>query len=398
MPVYRLNLFGFLASKELQTEAEKYGEKAGNMGFWDQRTALEWTGKNIGYFGGDPSNITVGGYSAGAHSAFHQLAHELYFVPDDKAVIRRSICWSNSPGVQPRTVSQHQDQFDELLSALKIPLSLSAEEKLKKLRAKSIHELVDVQESLKISEFRATSDDAFVSKSLMANINSGDFGRRMKSRGIRFMNGECRDEHNLYQTWRTPSQSYDAVRTRLIGDYPQAIVDRLMHHYCGESKTLPSWAKDWQDLFGRMYADMQVHHLERGFHQGLEKGGLTFGKDVLRYRFDWRAKCVDSFFPPEWGVTHATDMAIWYWGLDYGSGLSDEDKEVLRPWNKAFAAFVRGEDADWGASSIKEMKRLRSDGKTDIWIDDQWEEGLKVWDLVNGDASAGLVGWIRSKL
>lgn len=93
MPGYRLNLFGFLSGEELQDEAERDGEAAGNMGFWDQRAALEWTAQHIGHFGGDPSNITVGGYSAGAHSAFHQLAHELYFVPDEQAVIKRTIMW-----------------------------------------------------------------------------------------------------------------------------------------------------------------------------------------------------------------------------------------------------------------------------------------------------------------
>lgn len=93
MPGYRLNLFGFLASAELQHEAESDGECAGNMGFWDQRVALEWTANNVGFFGGDAGNITVGGYSAGAHSAFHQLAHELYFVPENEAVIRRIIMW-----------------------------------------------------------------------------------------------------------------------------------------------------------------------------------------------------------------------------------------------------------------------------------------------------------------
>lgn len=93
MPGYRLNLFGFLSSKELHAEAQKDGECAGNMGFWDQRAALEWTAKNVGFFGGDADNITIGGYSAGSHSTFHQLAHELYFVPDDKAVIKRAIMW-----------------------------------------------------------------------------------------------------------------------------------------------------------------------------------------------------------------------------------------------------------------------------------------------------------------
>lgn len=38
-PAYRLNLFGFLACKEL---IEEGGEGALNLGFWDQRLALEY--------------------------------------------------------------------------------------------------------------------------------------------------------------------------------------------------------------------------------------------------------------------------------------------------------------------------------------------------------------------
>ena len=76
-PAYRLNAFGFLASAELQHEAAAGGHAAGNMGFWDQRLALEWTHANVGDFGGNAGNITVGGYSAGSYSTFQQLAHEL---------------------------------------------------------------------------------------------------------------------------------------------------------------------------------------------------------------------------------------------------------------------------------------------------------------------------------
>lgn len=65
MPAYRLNVFGFLASREL-LQASGHEAYAGNLGFWDQRLALEWTYKNISCFGGDASNITVGGYSAGS--------------------------------------------------------------------------------------------------------------------------------------------------------------------------------------------------------------------------------------------------------------------------------------------------------------------------------------------
>lgn len=68
MPAYRVNVFGFITSRELEAEAEKHGESVGNMGFWDQRTALEWTAKHISFFGGNAKNITVGGYSAGKHT------------------------------------------------------------------------------------------------------------------------------------------------------------------------------------------------------------------------------------------------------------------------------------------------------------------------------------------
>lgn len=64
-PAYRLNLIGFLASQEIEEEAQKNKEHVGNFGFWDQRLALEWTYKNISYFGGDAANITVAGLSAG---------------------------------------------------------------------------------------------------------------------------------------------------------------------------------------------------------------------------------------------------------------------------------------------------------------------------------------------
>lgn len=290
--------------------------------------------------------------------------------------------------MQPRTPADHQAQFEELLTALGIPLSLTAEEKLAKLRSVSAEELVDVQNKLKISEFRATTDNAFVSADLLANINRGDFGKRMKKRGMKLMNGECRDEHNLYEAWRTPAATFDAVRTRLIGDYPEAVVDKLMLHYCGEGKSLPPGVKGWQDLFGRIYADMQVHHLERGFHRALQLGGLEFGKDVLRYRFNWRAECVDGIFPREWGVTHATDMAIWFWGLDYGEGLLEAEKQLLAPWNKVFAAFVHGDDGEWQTKGVKEVMRLTADGETDVWVDNRWEDGLRLWDFLHASGSA----------
>lgn len=61
---YRLGIFGFFAHPALSAESTHHG--SGNYGLMDQILALGWVRDNIANFGGDPSNITVFGNSAGA--------------------------------------------------------------------------------------------------------------------------------------------------------------------------------------------------------------------------------------------------------------------------------------------------------------------------------------------
>ena len=61
---YRLGVFGFYADEELI--AESPNGTTGNYGLLDQIKALEWVQRNIAAFGGDPTNVTLAGESAGA--------------------------------------------------------------------------------------------------------------------------------------------------------------------------------------------------------------------------------------------------------------------------------------------------------------------------------------------
>jgi para-nitrobenzyl esterase len=59
---YRLGPFGFLAHPELSKES---GNGSGAYGMLDMIEGLKWVKDNIAKFGGDPSNVTIFGHSAG---------------------------------------------------------------------------------------------------------------------------------------------------------------------------------------------------------------------------------------------------------------------------------------------------------------------------------------------
>ncbi len=82
---YRLGPFGFLSLPSLRAEDAAF-PSAGNYGLEDQRAALQWVKANAAAFGGDPSNVTVFGESAGGASVCHHLVSPL-----SKGLLQRAI-------------------------------------------------------------------------------------------------------------------------------------------------------------------------------------------------------------------------------------------------------------------------------------------------------------------
>lgn len=72
---YRLGVFGFLAHPELTRESPNGA--SGNYGLMDQWAALRWVRENISAFGGDPSQVTIAGESAGSFAVTAQMLSPL---------------------------------------------------------------------------------------------------------------------------------------------------------------------------------------------------------------------------------------------------------------------------------------------------------------------------------
>jgi para-nitrobenzyl esterase len=59
---YRLGLLGFMSHPAIDAEHHLFS----NYGILDQQAALRWVQENVGHFGGDKNNVTLGGQSAGS--------------------------------------------------------------------------------------------------------------------------------------------------------------------------------------------------------------------------------------------------------------------------------------------------------------------------------------------
>merc|ERR1712188_199789 len=124
---YRLGFLGYIAHPELNET---------NFGLLDQVKALEWVKDNIESFGGDPSNVTIFGESAGGTSVLALMASPL-----SEGLFQRVIVQSAALVSPPNvTVSEASKLGVRLGEQLGLPAGAG---QLEKMRALSAQDIVD---------------------------------------------------------------------------------------------------------------------------------------------------------------------------------------------------------------------------------------------------------------
>ena len=128
---YRLGPFGFFAHPDLAKEAGHPG--SGNYGMMDAIAMLKWVEKNINAFGGDPSNVTIFGESAGAI-----MIGGLVGSPQAKGLFHRAIAesgaWMGLTMAKMTTTDEAQGRGAKAMEAAGIKT-------MAELRAKPVAEL-----------------------------------------------------------------------------------------------------------------------------------------------------------------------------------------------------------------------------------------------------------------
>ncbi|KAG0286920.1 hypothetical protein BGZ96_009078 [Linnemannia gamsii] len=154
-PNYRLTVFGFLASKELQQEMEEYvrqsptpipdyDQSIGNWGLQDQKLAFDWVRENISALGGNGRNVTAWGESAGSFSIHYHMLIPAHYGLFHHAIMQSGVVGTTSV----KTVElEGQAIFDKLVEALNIPADLDGLEKVKRLRAVSMDDMTNATDN-----------------------------------------------------------------------------------------------------------------------------------------------------------------------------------------------------------------------------------------------------------
>lgn len=265
-----------------------------------------------------------------------------------------------------------------MIDALQIPYDWSGSQKVIALREKTADELLQAVGNMKHKFIRPVLDKHFIAEDLFFRIYDGSFGRRMEELGITTMIGDLTQEYHIYK--RTfPPNSFEGLIDRLSWDYPLYIVQKV----CAQYKPLPGTRPGnpevyWMEVFGHIYADLQIHSTMRGLIETISPSVTV--KGIYRYRIDWRTESVDKRFSPELGATHTSDMSIWFFGN--GDYLLDSEKDLIREWLQPLGEFLRGEIVDWGTRSISQVRFLSSEGKIEIKEDEVMRRKLELWHLV----------------
>ncbi|KAF5325129.1 hypothetical protein D9619_009956 [Psilocybe cf. subviscida] len=309
---YRLGPLGFPQGQEADDK------KALNLALKDQLAALEWVQRNIGYFGGDKTEVTVFGESAGAimtsilflNSPLHRLA-------------RAAILESGSPGTIHAFRAKDREVYWQnfvsgVPSCAKLAISKRTFDCLARANSSEILLGINIAIAKSPTEFGfAPTLDGY--KGLLPAVPSmllpwGHFSR------IPFIAGTNLDEGTAF-TPTDVKQSTDVIRAKILQDnspplVPKhilaAVVDKLLRLYpddpaLGSPFNTGTERYDLPHGFKRAAAingDLSFVSTRRNLQQTASRFGVK--------NFGYLFTQPQPNDPPFLGVTHASEVRFVY--------------------------------------------------------------------------------------
>ena len=316
---YRLDALGFLSSPALDT-----GDgTSGNYGIEDQIAALRWVRRNAARFGGDPSNVTLAGQSAGARSVCVHLASPTSRGLFDRAIVQSGAC-ANEVVTKPVADQRHAQAIAEVGCD-------GAPDVATCLREQPVRELLTTLPGVGAPINDRVSDDPWgpVTGTPLLPMQPMDAIATGSAAGVPILMGSTRDEMRPFVGY-----SYDAVGNPLTEDGYGAIVadtfgddDAVLERYPAGAYPSPAVAlsavlTDWGGSIG---ACPVLRTAEAAAAHG----------PVFMYEFAEVSPDVVHGFPL--GAHHSWDLHF-VWDVEFPGG----DRPELTAQQEALGELIRG--------------------------------------------------------
>jgi len=354
---YRLGIMGFMAAK---------GSSApGNYGLWDQVEALRWVNNNIRAFGGDPSDVTVGGESAGG---FDTTA--LAITSQAKGLFSRAFPMSGALGVEMAFIIDDPDTLTAMLARREKCLDQDAPSPrnevewnlvmncLRKVPAENISSMADLGE---MPMFGPVIDGEYFQKPLKELYADPAYLESIGHHDKDYLVSVCYDEGDLFNVFQDPLKAnmseeeidgmwkgfVGSFLTIMMGPTSQEVVNRVAKWYEEnfEINALADFA-----------ADVIFHVPSTEFMNAMSSG---WNQDTSRMRYLRFVNFPEFLTGPYKGTQHGIDLVYLFdidpgminKVVDYkadGSKWNKEDDDLKEKYLALVASFIKNGKPDAG--------------------------------------------------
>jgi para-nitrobenzyl esterase len=320
---YRLGIFGFFAYPGLAAESPK-GSSAGNYGLLDQVAALQWVQKNIEGFGGDPSNVTIFGESAGSFSVSGLMAS-----PVAKGLFVRAIGESGaafaSATLPYKPLDEREKTDTEFANAV---LHASTLEALRAIAADKLLQATMKPNGKDIVDFDPDIDGYFLPESLEAIWEAG------KQNDVPLLAGWNHDEGS-FAMLAPKKPDMASFKSEAEAKFAAKAADLLKLY---PATTDAEAARSAEDLAGDEFIAWSTW-------KWIEEQTKNGKQPVYRYRFDL-APPPDALKPAALGAFHSAEIEYVFGNLDSRSKVPwrPEDRVLSEKMQSYWTNFAKTGD------------------------------------------------------
>lgn len=274
------------------------------------RMALSWVHENIHSFGGDPSKITIWGYSGGGYAV-----KELWAVPPVPLPFHAAIMESQGYDTQFQNGTDHWLQLVDALNC-----TGPDEVALECVRQAPVTRIKSMIEHLAVGFGPSLDGDTTQS----ANISEAISAKTVAQ--VPLIIGTNADEGTYFVD--TLHENQTVVEGAVFPGQPRDVIDSIISHYPFQ---------DYNSTFARLSAIWTdgIFHCPS---QALSDATAAAGIPTYRYWFD--APFAANMPKVGWGTWHSAQVPLLF-GTYQREGVTERERELSRLMMRTWARFAK---------------------------------------------------------